>query len=275
MTLRDKSDLFFHDYNIAPLFVQENYLSVTPTRARGEVKRHLALLSGAADSMCQGDLVDSRVRRLQAWSLLPLQALYCSVLPGEYLCGGVGGMVQFPAWLGKNSSRTKSERLLQELNLHTRVAIKGDKGGLNLDYLPAFKHLITTPLLHSQLDPVVDLMTSYHLLRDDLESVRELTSWSKGADLFGRVDSKVKAGLTRQLNKHPHLTPYSSASVKKGGRSKAKGVASLDGEEEEDDDGADDDDAGADDDDPDLDAMIVVGGRKRGREEGDRKDSSV
>ena len=30
MSIHDKSDLFFHDYSIAPLFVQENYLSVSP-----------------------------------------------------------------------------------------------------------------------------------------------------------------------------------------------------------------------------------------------------
>lgn len=30
MSINEKSDLFFHDYNIAPLFVQENYLSVIP-----------------------------------------------------------------------------------------------------------------------------------------------------------------------------------------------------------------------------------------------------
>lgn len=30
MSFYDKSDLFFHDYSIAPLFVQENYLSVVP-----------------------------------------------------------------------------------------------------------------------------------------------------------------------------------------------------------------------------------------------------
>lgn len=30
MTLNDKSDLFFHDYNLAGLFVQQNYLSVSP-----------------------------------------------------------------------------------------------------------------------------------------------------------------------------------------------------------------------------------------------------
>lgn len=30
MSLNDKSDLFFHDYNLATLFVQENYLGVVP-----------------------------------------------------------------------------------------------------------------------------------------------------------------------------------------------------------------------------------------------------
>ena len=34
MTLNDKSDLFFHDYSFGPLFVQENYVHVTPFAAR-------------------------------------------------------------------------------------------------------------------------------------------------------------------------------------------------------------------------------------------------
>lgn len=34
MTLTDKIDLFFNDYSIIPLFVQENYLSVTPYSTR-------------------------------------------------------------------------------------------------------------------------------------------------------------------------------------------------------------------------------------------------
>ena len=34
MTMNDKSDLFFHDYQFGPLFVQENYPTVTPRAAR-------------------------------------------------------------------------------------------------------------------------------------------------------------------------------------------------------------------------------------------------
>ena len=33
MSLIDKSDLFFHDYSLAPLFVQENYVHVRPAAA--------------------------------------------------------------------------------------------------------------------------------------------------------------------------------------------------------------------------------------------------
>jgi replication factor C subunit 1 len=34
MTLNDKSDLFFQDYSFVPLFVHENYVTVTPYAAK-------------------------------------------------------------------------------------------------------------------------------------------------------------------------------------------------------------------------------------------------
>ena len=34
LTLNEKSDLFFNDYNIASLFVQENYPTVRPLNAK-------------------------------------------------------------------------------------------------------------------------------------------------------------------------------------------------------------------------------------------------
>lgn len=34
MSLHDKSDLFFHDYSLGPLFVQQNYLHVAPNVAK-------------------------------------------------------------------------------------------------------------------------------------------------------------------------------------------------------------------------------------------------
>ena len=39
MSLFDKSDLYFHDYNLAGLFVQQNYLSSKPVAAGGDRKK--------------------------------------------------------------------------------------------------------------------------------------------------------------------------------------------------------------------------------------------
>jgi replication factor C subunit 1 len=37
MSIHDKCDLFFHDYNLTPLFVQECYLSVIPHKPEAYV----------------------------------------------------------------------------------------------------------------------------------------------------------------------------------------------------------------------------------------------
>ena len=50
-----------------------------------------------------------------------LQAMYASVIPGELMRGTMQGMINFPSWLGKNSSRNKTDRQLQELKSHMRL----------------------------------------------------------------------------------------------------------------------------------------------------------
>ena len=87
MSFDDKSDLFFYDYNLAGLFIQENYLQAKPTVAGADKKKLMELVSKAADSMAQGDLVETEVRRSMNWGLLPTAAVFCSVLPGEYMSG--------------------------------------------------------------------------------------------------------------------------------------------------------------------------------------------
>ena len=60
----------------------------------------------------------SFIRYLQ---LLRWQAIFASVIPGEAMRGSIGQMVQFPSWLGKNSTTGKNDRLLQELRSHMRL----------------------------------------------------------------------------------------------------------------------------------------------------------
>ena len=133
MSFCDKTDLYFHDINLAGLFVQENYLWVKPAAAGGNKQKLMVCLSKAADSLAQGDLVENEIRSGMNWGLLPSAAVFCSVMPGAYMSGSsvvflmqikkkdimaliVGFLtrqVQFPSWLGKNSKNFKMDSILQ------------------------------------------------------------------------------------------------------------------------------------------------------------------
>uniref|UniRef100_A0A8D0GRX0 Replication factor C subunit 1 n=1 Tax=Sphenodon punctatus TaxID=8508 RepID=A0A8D0GRX0_SPHPU len=217
MSFIDKSDLFFHDYSLAPLFVQENYVHVKPAAAGGNMKKHLMLLSRAADSICDGDLVDRQIRSKQNWSLLPTQAIYSSVLPGELMRGYLAQFPNFPSWLGKFSSTMKHDRIIQELTMHMSLRTLASKRAVNLEYLPYLRDALVRPLTCLGTDGVQDtvaLMDSYCLMREDVESIMEISSWGGKPSAFSKLDPKVKSAFTRAYNKEAHLTPYSLHVVK-------------------------------------------------------------
>uniref|UniRef100_U3EL55 Replication factor C subunit 1 n=1 Tax=Callithrix jacchus TaxID=9483 RepID=U3EL55_CALJA len=217
MSLVDKSDLFFHDYSIAPLFVQENYIHVKPVAAGGDMKKHLMLLSRAADSICDGDLVDSQIRSKQNWSLLPTQAIYASVLPGELMRGYMTQFPTFPSWLGKHSSTGKHDRIVQDLALHISLRTYSSKRTVNMDYLSHLRDALVQPLTSQGVDGVQDvvaLMDTYYLMKEDFENIMEISSWGGKPSPFSKLDPKVKAAFTRAYNKEAHLTPYSLQAIK-------------------------------------------------------------
>lgn len=227
MTLIDKSDLFFHDYSLAPLFVQENYLHVRPAAAGGNLKNHLVLLSKTADSICDGDLVDRQIRSRQTWSLLPTQAIYASVLPGELMRGYMSQFPTFPSWLGKFSSTGKHSRIVQELASHMSLKTLSSKQAVNLDYLPYMRSALLEPLQSHGSEGAnksVTLMDDYAIIKEDFDNIMEISSWGGQPDPYSKLDSKVKAAFTRAYNKESHLTPYSLQTVKKG----RKGAVDID-----------------------------------------------
>ncbi|KAK7166394.1 hypothetical protein R3I93_006230 [Phoxinus phoxinus] len=246
MSLIDKSDLFFHDYSLAPLFVQENYLHVRPAAAGGNLKNHLVLLSKTADSICDGDLVDKQIRSKQTWSLLPTQAIYASVLPGELMRGYMSQFPTFPSWLGKFSSAGKHSRIIQELASHMSLKTLSSKEAINLDYLPYLRSAILEPLQSHGSEGAnqsVKLMDDYDIIKEDVDNMMEISTWGGQPDPYSKLDSKVKAAFTRAYNKESHLTPYSLQVVKKirKGAVDPELVGELDNEsqaqEEEEDDG--------------------------------------
>ncbi|XP_069671392.1 replication factor C subunit 1 [Periplaneta americana] len=218
MSILDKSDLFFHDYSLGPLFVQENYLSVMPHKAKGNRNKHLELVAKTSESLSTGDLVEKSIRSKNAWSLLPVQAMASSVLPGQYMEGHLTSQINFPAWLGKNSRRNKFHRLQQELHMHMRLNISGSKEAVNLDYLTHIRDSVVRPLIKDGVEGVpttLSFMQNYYLTREDIDSILELSLWPNQKDPMSQVDSKVKAALTRGYNKEGFMTPYSIVNIKK------------------------------------------------------------
>ncbi|XP_033890486.3 replication factor C subunit 1-like isoform X1 [Acipenser ruthenus] len=221
MSLIDKSDLFFHDYSLAPLFVQENYVHVRPAAAGGNVKKHLMLLSRTADSICDGDLVDRQIRSRQTWTLLPTQAIYASVLPGELMRGYMSQFPTFPSWLGKFSSTGKHDRIIQELSMHMCLRTHISKRAVNMEYLPFLRDSLVRPMAEHGAEGVseaVQLMDDYCLMKEDVDNIMDISTWGGRPDPFSKLDPKVKSAFTRTYNKETHLTPYSLQAVKKAKR---------------------------------------------------------
>ncbi|XP_037513420.1 replication factor C subunit 1 [Rhipicephalus sanguineus] len=239
MTLNEKAALFFHDYNMVPLFVQDNYLHVQPLEAKGDRQKHLRLVSEAADCISYGDLVERQIRQHGSWSLLPMQAFFSSVIPGELVRGHMREMITFPAWFGKNSSTTKRHRLLRELKHHTHTRVSADRTQLSMDYVGPLLDSLTRPLIDKGADgvpSVVRRMHHYYLQRADLDNLCDLALWPGMKDPMANIDSKVKAALTRTLNKEAFMTPYSTEDIvkkkaKKGAGKSEKLAASQDDEE--------------------------------------------
>ncbi|KAK5646065.1 hypothetical protein RI129_004529 [Pyrocoelia pectoralis] len=245
-TISDQEKLFFYDYSLAPLFVHENYLKVLPHAPKNE---HLERFSAAANCISLGDIVDTQIRRNNNWSLLNMEAMCSSVLPGSYLSGHVNAQIDFPNWLGKNSKRGKFVRLLGELQAHMRTSISGNRNELNLDYLSSLRSSLVNPLIKKGaggVDDSVSVMHNYNLLREDLDSILELAQWPKQKDPMNMVDSKVKAAFTRSFNKANAKLPYAVQAAVTKKRNAVNNEDGYDLSEEEEEEMEDDKDISKD-----------------------------
>lgn len=253
MSLSDKIGLYFHDYNIAPLFVQENYLAVRLSQISNIQK--LQRIANAADSISRADIIEKTMRSSMMWSLLPLHACFSFVIPGDEMSGSLDALVRFPSWFGRNSKAMRFNRLMQELTSHTRLATGASKDALNLDYMAHIRNAVTKPLIDNGTDGIeaaLDVMGKYHLMREDLDSIIEISSWPGLGDPTSSLDSKVKAAFTRAYQKNPPMLPYAIGS---GTTAKKRSARSNDLLEEEEEGGEEEADEEKNDD-IELDKMI-------------------
>ncbi|XP_065843893.1 replication factor C subunit 1-like isoform X2 [Oscarella lobularis] len=267
-SVSEQTELFFQDYSLMPLFAWENYPLARPQRATNNPKEALTLLSRAADSFCYGDIIESSIRSRGNWDLLPVQAIFSSVVPGFFAHGPINQMISFPQWLGRNSKQRRLRRVLSELAVHIHREANVTSRSLTSDYLALLHQKIVHPLIEEGVGGVNDalsVMETYSLAREDIDSMSELVSLPGKPDLFSKVESKVKSAFTRAFNKASFVAPYSTGLPRK---LRFQAVADDDDVGELSDNGTEDVEDNAD---PATDTMIkrkgkeAVRGRKAGR----------
>ncbi|KAH0946169.1 hypothetical protein HN011_006968 [Eciton burchellii] len=244
MNLNERIGLYFHDYNIAPLFVQENYLGVRLSQA--PIIQRLQRIANAADSISQGDLIEKVMRSNMMWSLLPLHACFSFIIPGSEMSGSLDALVRFPSWFGRNSKTMRFNRLMQELTTHTRLATGASKDALNMDYMVHIRNAVIKPLIDNGTDGIeaaINVMGNYHLMREDLDSIIEISLWPGIHDPTSNLDSKVKAAFTRAYQKNPPMLPYV---IGNNATAKKRSVTMNDDYVEEEEDEEENDDIGFD-----------------------------
>jgi len=145
ISLLQKQEMFFSDYSIMPLFVQENYPNVRASRI-GNLE-HVHMLSQAAELISYGDIIEKQIRSSGAWNLLPDQGMFSCALPATILGGSLTAQINFPGWFGKNSTMSKRQRLMRQLILHTNGKISGSTQTMVSDYLPVLRTRLYKPLI--------------------------------------------------------------------------------------------------------------------------------
>ena len=190
-TLTDRLELYFHDFSIIPLFVQENYPKFKFSRAsgtsgvEGQLKQ-LELMRKASEAISDGDLVDRMIHgSQQQWSLLPVHGVFSTVRPA-YFCHGMGSWGgpgggghntrAFPGWLGKNSSQGRLQRELQSVQIRMRLAVSGSKSEIRLSYMPTLIPKLTSALLQKAqagIDETIEVMDAYYLTREQYDTILE------------------------------------------------------------------------------------------------------
>lgn len=86
-SIAEKSDMFFEDYQLMPLLIQENYLLCQPHLSASENGKRkltdieqLELISAAAESISLGDICSQMIfSKNDSWSLLPYQVRLIAV----------------------------------------------------------------------------------------------------------------------------------------------------------------------------------------------------
>ncbi|KAH8738550.1 replication factor C subunit 1 [Cryptosporidium ryanae] len=234
LTLTQKLDLFFIDFDLMPLLLQENYITAISIRNsnvggggydnNAPKVEHIRHILDYANSFVESDIYNSKLRTDNEWSLLhDIALLNCSLNVknnGLFLA-----RPEFPKWLGKNSNKNKNKRLLSEITSVITVGTSGNCPSSKIlrisGYLDLLYYRATEPLLDNKMDvreaidKSISIMNEYCLNRNYLTEHISCLMLKNQVKAYDQVDSKVKSTMTRVINSTTQVVKYSVQSSKK------------------------------------------------------------
>lgn len=70
----------------------------------------------------------------------------------------------------------------------------GSKQAVNLDYVQPLRDAVLRPIIEHGTEGIpasLEVMRKYYMLREDLDTLVELSQWPNKKDVYAAVDSKV------------------------------------------------------------------------------------
>ncbi|KAI8991740.1 replication factor RFC1 C terminal domain-containing protein [Mycotypha africana] len=214
-SLNEKYDVYFHDYALASLMIQENYLKSKPGKAKNDCHA-MELIAKAATAVADGDLVDAMIHgTVQHWSLMPVHSIFSCVRPAAYVNGHFSERINFPAWLGQNSKAMKYQRALSDIQTRMRVVSSGDKYEIRQNYVPLLTDKIVHSMEEKKFDETIEIMDTYYLDRDSLDTLNDIAFQRKKTDKqpFAGIPTANKTAFTRMYNSMSHPVLFQAAGI--------------------------------------------------------------
>ena len=233
-TFRQKIDLFFIDYEMIPLLVQENYLnSMGDKSSLSDIER----LAEAADFISVGDCINRQVRTNQDWSLLPNLGICSSIAPC-LIAKGTTFYPRFPEWLGKNSSQRKAKRLIRELKKVMAHHAQASRMEIQNEYTELLLLSVFKQLKRFERDgdkghvgEAIEFMKDLGITQEHFkEHLMGLCMDKKTVRDFEELNPQTKSAFTKEANKELR----EDLKGKKAGGKKEKSAEEEEDEDEED-----------------------------------------
>jgi DNA polymerase III delta prime subunit len=178
-----KYNSFWSDTDLLPLMVHENYVqnSINTTS-----------YDSAIDSLSDMDLF------FDSYDLLPYAATSC--VQAVINCHPKGGIMKFPAFLGKMSTKNKNNSIYQQFSLKTNIS----GGVLRLDYVTYLTMILIGPLLllkgekREKKREKENVNTFVQKIKETAFPYQEIVLLDSEYN-YKSVDSKMKTAVTKSL----------------------------------------------------------------------------